>query len=49
MKIAIAGISLECNAFSPILTGFESIAVYRYNKLIEKDLWLIRGMLRRLR
>jgi microcystin degradation protein MlrC len=49
MKIAIAGISVECDAFSPIYTEYEDISVYRGRKLLQNELWLIRGMVGRLR
>ena len=49
MRIAIAGISVECDAFSPIQTEYEDISVYRGWESIQDDLWLIRGMVKRLR
>lgn len=49
MKIAIMGISMECNTFSPILAQQEDLTIYRGNDLIEKDLWEVRGMVKRLK
>lgn len=49
MKIAILGISIECDTFSPILAQKEDLTIYRGNKLIENDLWEVRGMVKRLK
>ena len=49
MKIAILGISIECNTFSPILAKHGDIMIYRGNELIDKDLWEVRGMIKRLK
>ena len=49
MRIAITGISVECDAFSPVRTENEDVTVYRGKGLVLNELWLIRGMLKRLR
>ena len=49
MKIAIAGISVECDVFSPIYTEYEDISLYRGLDLIQNELWMIRGIVKRLR
>ncbi len=49
MRIAILGISIECDTFSPILAQEEDLNIYRENDLIEKNLWEVRGMIARLK
>jgi len=49
LKIAILGISIECNTFSPILAKYDDVMIYRENELIDKDLWEVRGMVKRLK
>ena len=49
MRIAIAGVSVENLAQSPLFTDHEHMEIYRGAELLEKNLWLIRGMVARLR
>lgn len=49
MRIAIAGVSVENLAQSPLFTDHENMQIYRGPELLEKNLWLIRGMVARLR
>lgn len=49
VKIAILGISIECDTFSPILAQQEDLTIYKGNDLIENNLWEVRGMIRRLK
>ncbi len=49
MRIAILGISIECDTFSPILARQEDLTIYRGSDLVEKDLWEVRGMVKRLK
>ena len=49
MRIAIAGVSVENLAQSPLFTDHEHMQIYRGAELLEKNLWLIRGMAARLR
>jgi microcystin degradation protein MlrC len=48
-RIAIAGISVEALIDSPMPTGVEAMQIYRGQALIDGNLWLIRGMVKRLR
>jgi microcystin degradation protein MlrC len=48
VRIAIAGISVENLAQSPLLTGIEYMQIYRGNDLLTRNVWLIRGMVARL-
>jgi len=49
VRIAIAGVSVENLAQSPLFTDHEHMQIYRGAELLEKNLWLIRGMVARLR
>jgi microcystin degradation protein MlrC len=49
MRIAIAGISFEALTRSPVTTGQEAVLIYRDQEMIERNLWLVRGMVARLR
>src|SRR5262245_60352795 len=49
MRIAIAGISFEALTRSPMLTGHRAVLVYRDQEIIDLNLWLVRGMVARLR
>lgn len=49
MRIAIAGISMEALARSPLLTERAFVQIYRGDELINRRLWLVRGMVDRLK
>lgn len=49
MRIAIAGISVEALIASPLFTESEAMQVYRRYELLDRDLWLVRGIVSRLR
>ena len=49
VRIAIAGVSVEALIGSPRPTGVEAIQTYLGQELLDGDLWLVRGMVKRLR
>ena len=49
MRIAIAGVSMEALTRSPLLTEHSAVQIYRGPELLERGLWLVRGMVSRLR
>lgn len=49
MRIAIVGISIEIMLSSPVLTGMDAIQQYSGDAMRDGDLWMVRGMMERLR
>ena len=43
-RIGIAGISVEVLIDSPLFIGEAEMQIYRKNELIDRKLWMIRGM-----